>query len=573
MADQVLMRDQARQERERRRRQKHLGVREGFGSAADNEVDSRVMVYLNPGAWTGGRTGFGLVGREYVIACSLLAWPEKPKPRLWGKGLTKTQSGAAEFIAHLVRKNQIDWDNPAHKFIGQAKDSFPDLEILAYYRAPGRFRFANDDQLLIFLPDMHMNLYREMPIDAFVTRDAHKQRSSVIHLLLPFLDFIRQFKQQNPSFTVDVIQLGDLVDVWHTQNVFLKAHRFLYEYAQDYKKKHGVEPREFQFHYTRENELWDQPQHNTLTETVRLADWPAQANAFHAWALYILAHDFHNHTRKKRGYHRLPLPWKLRNVALDYTDRLAIEQKIRDGYPEMTGGGVDRWPLLLTNWVRGNHDMDEAHPYFAGGTARGLIEGFRDRHQYPVEYYYGATDIRRTHDAYWTSKPELKDRPRPAWDRYDDRNVTLAAYTGDGYGYVTGRNGCIWYEHGHAFDPFNHRRVWWREDSKNAERDAKFHAMTPHFLAGGFPVTGKYIRELLEYTIHQGGWLFEFGDKLGDLGLEWYAYDRVEKIFEKYSRRPPGKGQGPIHLVVMGHTHVLHLEDSSDWRASSKPFL
>src|SRR5262245_15773601 len=123
------------------------GAKEGRGTKAKNTVDTAIQCYVNPGAWTGGRTDFAVVSGPDVILCSLKEPPPKAN-RVRGARITKTEPDYNPFM-------------PARDFIFEARKVFPKLTFIAAYDAPADFEFTDYSDLLIFLPDMHMNFFRE----------------------------------------------------------------------------------------------------------------------------------------------------------------------------------------------------------------------------------------------------------------------------------------------------------------------------------------------------------------------------------------------------------------------------
>lgn len=531
-----------------------VGARRANGNQAGNAANVQIQSYLNPGAWTGGRTGFGLVSGREVYACSLEPHPDGAAARVRGEQVESIRGPVADLRGSLIRTNKLDRTKPAQRFLMDGDAQFPGLYVFGRYEADAGFAgFTAANDLLVFVPDMHMNLFRQMPIDSFSRTNAQfpGRRDSQVAQMVTFLDFIDNFAQ-NTGHQVTVIQLGDLVDVWHAQSVFLQAHNFLHRKAQEYQTAHGAAMTTFDYYYNQNNMLlFEQQTPGAQLRTVTLANWPANANAFDAWALMCLANNFHRLPHTKPTNRPMPLPMHLLNVAINYTQRTAIENTIMSNavYPEMTNGR-NRWAQLSANWIRGNHDMDSDHPFVGGGAIQGGWNGATDRYQFKLS------------DDYWTVHPVQQDRGK--WNLRDDKLCTLLANGPTGYGSVTGLQDCVWYEHGHAFDSYNHRRTWYREDKRPVKKDLRVRYMRPA-IVGGFMCTLNFVIDACKYYIERGGAFFELSEWLGDLGLEFYSYDRSHRIFTRYGAAAPNGGQGPIHLVVLGHTHVPHLEDYAHW--------
>jgi hypothetical protein len=510
-------------------------AREMLGTTTSNTIDHAIQAYLNPGAWTRGRTDFALVNGSNVFIYSLKKPPNETR-RIRGlctySDEVYDQTLGSQFIFAL-----------------RASGYFPKLTFLGRYKPPlPKFNFTSPDKLLVLIPDLHVNLFRQTVIDGFVEGPLNLPKSQA-QTMATFLKVIDEFKKGKD---VKVYQLGDLMDIWIAQGVFVMAHRFLQEQVEKGLLK------EFEYFYsplTREIGTTFKP--GLKSRKVLLSDWPHKANGFDAWILCCLKNGVDKAIVGKSIWPNLPTT--LLNVTVDYTNRQDVENKTREQYPEISD---KYWQLLTSNWVRGNHDMDSEHPWL------------KDRYKFSLD------------DDYAALHPNINP---PEWKRWDDEEVTLLSKRG--YGILDGKDDCIWLEHGHSFDPYNHRVVWYREETKPIEDDIAIHFAEPNFLSGGFKTTWGTIDSKVKGEMEMGSLsgsvkseiemeimgdkvggmvempsgltsdVVETKDYFGDYGLEFYSYNRTCKIFEKH-----GKGGSPINLVILAHTHVPHLEDYGDFK-------
>jgi len=492
------------------------------GKATQNTFNQAVQCYVNVGAWTGGRTDICVVSGSEVALCSWNAPPDADKHKVRG-----------DRAKYAKDKPKFSPSGKVTDFIQSAGGANKWFTLLGGYIAPGGFKFTADTEAIIFLPDSHMNMFRESYCDAFCKpqRTALSGKASMVTDLLAFLNFYQGWKGSNcPG--AKLVHLGDRVDIWHVQAVCLDAHRYLQELVDQYEKEHGkgTNPNIPVYHdanyYVVDRKKVKPSDRAIVTRQIKPSNWPKQVDVFDALALFI---------EKNNLLKRVRPDGSLKGVVVDYSDYQSVEAAIQGRYPEITSG---HWQLF-DKLVRGNHDMDLNHPYLA------------DRYKYPLD------------------KPYLKSAGKPADPWWDDWDDTTPKSTSP-YGNVIGTNDCIWYEHGHAFDPYNHRGVFHREDKRAPEPDLKMRVAPP--IQGGFMSTLGFVRDAFTWEgvtgkskANPGSLFYKASGIAGDVGLEFYAYHRTRKIFDKHGK---GKnGEKMVNLVVMGHTHVPHIEDFASWQS------
>jgi len=583
---------------------------------ASNLLALKVRVYLNPGAWTGGRTDFGLVSQDQIAMASWLMPPdlhdaqggERPENarRDWSK-VADAQQGAQSLARGDVRITQ---DNPIHAFLelGKAAGTRHVKHVFSSYQIPSAFNgkheldFTGKGELLIFLGDIHMHLFRECPADAF-TKTQEGKNVSLMADFKDFLDYYRAFKQGR-AVPPAIYQLGDLVDIWHAQSICLEAHCHLKDLIakqmgvdkkqeKKEKKKDSAQDkpagsykafvvytqvplkREVHFRDILVARELSQEKKSSLTKALQVtepganvvfrevdpAKWPQEVCAFDALALYT-------HLHKNTSYKCFDQPMSLRILSLCQDDAKincaswdSVYKAIQKQYSEMN----DYWKDLVA--VQGNHDMFVDHPYMEFlheyGTGGVLFKqdvegrGFRAKGSEKANRQRASAKMKKYRIRFWpaaaNNDPDWK-KSHVKWVWHEDdtdedpAGPTAAAVSASKpcecraeHGFLTGRNNCIWFEHGHAFDPYNNRHIFFRYDHRK-------------MVMGGFPNTGNYVRGKFQngpgYVKTIAG--VDVG-KAANANLNDYVMRRCQAIFQASEK--PEKKNSPVRLVALAHTH------------------
>lgn len=509
--------------------------RSAHGQSNNNNLNTDVQCYMNVGAWTGGRTDVGIVSADEVALCS---W--RPTP----------DAGTHKYRG-VRAKNQLDQNDRwtfaqtgmVANFINAAATASPGFQVLGGYVSPGGFKFTNANEALVFLPDSHLNLFREFACDSFAKK-VHTGggyfKQSLVPDLVAFLNFYQLWKA-GACPAAKLIHVGDRVDIWHTQAICLEAHSYLHlTLLANWEKEHGKgSTTKIPYYHDATLTVLDRKQAEAdiaanlgakkgITKCeVTLSDWPNNVDVFDAMALFA----------EKNKLKDFRLSNSLKGRRVDYTSYQSIEAAIEAVYPEMTPA---LWGLFDVK-VRGNHDMDLDHPYM------------HDRYKYPLD------------KKYLSFNPNCQDG-RGWWPDHDEEDPSSTGH----YGNVIGRNNCIWFEHGHVFDYYNHRKTFFREDIRAPEPDLKFRPAGP--LPGGFMSTVGFVKDAFVWEMsqeatykHTGKMFYVASGIVGDKVLEQYSYHRARRIFDKHAKGQ--NGESAVHLVVMGHTHVPHIEDFASWQS------
>jgi len=663
-------------------------AKQSIGTQISNKLNTKIEVYLNAGGWTDGRTDFGIVSENQIALCSWRApLPKKIHNRHWKAGPNVQEQAAA-----------IDPQNPIGRLIafpttpgGQGR-----VHVFSSYKTPGTksngdplVSFTEKNELIIFLPDMHMHLFRDTPPDGFsrweetptryemsiewlfdhmaddevpddglsseiVVEDRIKDRMpkdtatakwwrrSQVEDLKNLLDFCDRFSESS-GVKLKIVQLGDLVDVWHTQLICLEAHHFMYNQKQKAKKekeqKTGwrIEYREDcalefpDFALVQSVKLVELPENwqqsrafnketKALGERHVCWDWedttPKSVNAFDALVMFLYAFGrrpaFAKDGKKwTELYKTCKIPKRLLNVTIDdYTSWKSVYKTICDQYPELKY----HWAKFVA--VQGNHDMFVDHPYlkfrykyawpwpsvkkqnvFSSMTNPERQQVAQTADQYEIRLFQKGFTLDRTKlvpvpkyskkrsfksdHVYWVNR-EDDEKSGPTADRLEDTK-TLAEDERDGtlndleqrtnHGSLMGKGDCIWLEHGHAFDPYNNKHSFFREDLAYGRIGGPVvKGATGKAIRGGF--TGTAIGIGMKFADYDSckdtgpvpdRKLIIFANNLAGAS----AMERCQRILNK-----KGKEKG-IRLVVLAHTHCPWLVDQPRERSTfhTRPYL
>jgi len=477
---------------------------------AHNTANPHVKVYMNIGSWTGNLTTFGLVCDNQIALCS---WkPADCNQYVYWNKLTDRRTNG---VGDCLRRGPTRIENKLRAML------HPSIVILASYRAPGEpgeFSFTEPGETILFLPDCHIPLFRGSIHDKFIYESEKKGRCSLAGPLKDLLDWAASNKMR-------VIQLGDLYEVWDAQAVYLDCVDKLRLETPSGLKKYvpGLL-------YDAYCDRWGVID-KTWRSQVSLQCYPAPEN---------------------------------HPSAIDFVSEDALIEAIKQQYGELT----NYWTVLDSkDYIRGNHDCEQN---------RFLYRYYLNRRQ-------------------WESLSVFDRKVATVdWVDLDDQLVSRSEYHR-----CVGQNDCIRYEHGHAFDPYNNFQTWKRhEERPRGFWDGSEVAATKLWRnSGGFQSTREYLatkvqvhgaRDSLkgiEYVkqvmldLPRADYL-DGQDWIGNKALEVFAYHRVRTIWapsknglktkEKDDDCNKCKGEY-INLIVMGHTHVPHLEDYTNyWFAAGR---
>ena len=550
-----------------------------------NKLNLKVAIYLNPGGWTDGRTDFGIVSGDQLALCSWTPPPQGQGGRAKVKG---SDCGVAQGAAAITRRNPI-W-----RFLFGEKNR---IHVFGSYRTPaGRVNFTKKDEMIVFLPDTHLHMFRGSPADGFTRWEWEEPenqqgkwvRKSQVGELIELLKYCRQFKAAGGT-KLKIIQLGDLVDIWHVQLICLQAHHFLLnELGVPLQGEDDTVPRNYWIDATVEGETARikrvaygiPPDDGSWWLMNNSSGWPNEVPAFDALVLFMEALRRRLKAKSEEFWRKFPVPTSLRWVTIDYTDWRKIYDEIKKRYPELN----DYWSDFVA--IPGNHDMFVEHPYlgfrykyafppgrfnrtiFAKMKGADRQDAFQKMSNYGITYRDTQPVLTQYMDT--TGKlPRFRNRVEEMethvyWvDHEDDgRGCPTAAKLEDGatvdqiteqtktkHGFLTGENNCIWFEHGHAFDAYNNRHTFFREDHP-WNTFAEIMATGAGDLRSGFINTFIGISDKFKGYKEGGGPSPDSTKmKVGNKQLNQYCMERCQKIFKAK------KGKMGIRLVVLAHTH------------------
>jgi hypothetical protein len=558
----------------------HPVNRQAPGKDINNVIKNDVRVYLNVGAWGGGpkgpgRTDFAMVCGGEIALCS---WMEAPDSSQQVRGPAAKRTPKRDFF-----KSKIG------EFLDQApaERSY----ILAGHRAPGGFEFVPKGELIIFLPDMHMQLFKGLPCDGF--RDKSGE-NSLAGALAEFLEFAEGKANK-------IVQMGDMYEVWEAQVIFFDYWRSLHnsdktEFSPSEAltgflrqtplkwntiKQRGKKERHSdddvsrgqarvicvrgRIKVTASSRVWWESGDAQASKTLgpgeeirpvfdRIDDSLDQDNVItiealeddskYEWGMgnSSLKDNLLKFLKKHgRSLDDVPMgaggdpleyrdsKWEgHRDQALDFWDNDTVEEAIRNRYDDKLKGYLEQFKEDAGSKfvrLRGNHDTNTPNEF--------LDECKKDR-----------TLAQKDE---WKSWPDRG--PQAEWPSDDD----LELDAGNGYYLQLGKNDTIWIEHGHASDPFNHNKGFFRPDNY------PWATSIPDPLPlGGLPVVIKAVPGGWHGCAENVKWEFNGTSNWEDakimaaeLGLEDFSLHRAKIVFDE---------KKDVRLIIMGHTHQPHLE-------------
>lgn len=458
---------------------------QAVGAPASSRLDSTPRFYMNIGSWTNGQTTFGLVsGNEAALCCWL------------PHGDRKQQFDSSD---DLINEEKLLPDGDIHRFIKAARTYQTDRGAVSGAKVLAAFKlkygyFVMGSRLLVFFPDMHLTLFKGHPCDAFVREYVEVTRGqesverpvSLEDDLADMLSFLKHHGKQRGVTRIVTFHLGDLFEVCHTQAILDLALRQLLENKE--------------------------VERDWLNLRDKLTDLYNPK-----WALQKFGEKFHKEFKL----------WGDVNIVdgdrrLDPWDWRAIEDRIRAQFPKLDwsllcGLGDEKSAVSFGEYLRGNHDMDKDHDY-----------------------------LKLYHDSGKRKDSQRTGDKKVDWKNRDDLEVGDQDYTGTIVNHrqvVTDQR--VRWEHGHAFDPYNHRTSFFSMTHFKGIKKVKK-------LYGGWRNTRDFIQKFFKNPGKGGGWMVDMANRFG---LQVYARNRAKAIFKQHPRTT---------LVILGHTHIAEMRDYSD---------
>lgn len=563
---------------------------QALGSIAKtNTFDNNPKAYANCGSWQKGSTDFvAISGHDVVLGT-------------WGNfGDTAT----IPVPAHLSEPIKKFFSNSNQKAFLVKSLTFRSGKSEASKQAT---QLTKPNELYVIVPDCHITLFKGWSLDGF-----HKPRLSKsgkpsknvnwskypkyrVSLEKDFSNFLHYAQKQS---TAQVIQLGDLLDVWHVQWMYEKAYdiyhscitaptfaRMCSRFPVELLGRPHEWPNLDEEGYPQTRYSWWKflPKYLGSSEGTIRNDWrtkvaPLDVIAIIFWGTDIdefatplnpkefkklktvLSVDLkgtcpswhHSTVPKDESYKEFwVITKKLKESVclkpekqgepLHFLNHSDVEERIRQQYPIIEDLLKSFSEKKGTTFLRGNHDCDKDNLYLQlkFGSSKELT----------------ATELR--------SKMTVKGKAP-----LDDEAVGLGTETS----LCCGFQGRICIEHGDAWDYQNNDQNYfrfsvgtpWSGDHKGDAIDWLGEKVaTAAGDDGGYHMPrGSYNDAQLE---NPGSTLLRFKSWLGDFGLDPPANARAQAIF--LSTNDKAK---KVRLVVMGHTHIPKLE--GDVRKYLEPY-
>jgi hypothetical protein len=179
--------------------------------------------FLDVGGWHHDRlkgfshTDFGLVSGKYILLCSWLNM----------EGETR---GRKAYKRYCKKNNVVITDNEEGAFyFTRPIDEFfnmPKGAIVGHFESSEPL--VSNNELIVFIPDLHLHLCRETVIDNF-KYDSNfgfkKKEPRIISLEGELAELLKRAQNLN----AEIIQVGDCFEVWEAQAHLVDDHMFLDE--------------------------------------------------------------------------------------------------------------------------------------------------------------------------------------------------------------------------------------------------------------------------------------------------------------------------------------------------------
>jgi len=446
--------------------------------------------FLDVGSWQGDYKGtahtyFGIVSGRFVLLCSWLNMEKRPcyfKYRRKNKG--------AEFT-----KKTTD-------FFAQAQQT---ATIVAHFEA--FTPFASENEMFLFLPDLHLHLCKETVIDNFQYNQNYLMKNKEPKKVSLEGELAKLLKAAQ-SVGAKIIQVGDCFEVWEMQAHLIKDYEDLKQFYDE--------------HYPWDKSYWQWRKDSSLINAIEYLISKRKMVPRENYSKTL--DDFRyvvGRFKKDAGIETLDMVKQhaiqiddatLYNLLSSTQDPAKLKFLPRPQVDEVVFRIMEKYPKIFSNselnyecegrlpfrWLRGNHDNMRANNYYTYAEKK--------------DYEFHCSSV----------KKRACIIPPNKVDAYD-------LFKG-------GIDNCIWAEHGHRLDSMN------SDDVFDGEKKGYYYTMDF--------TTGRIIGE--------GGWrqgaiLLELQEILSE-----YYYMRGEQlnlaadIFEKNDE---------IRLIVMGHTHEAALID------------
>ena len=585
-------------------------------------VDIAPQIYVNCGAWQGGRSDFVLVCESDILLCSWGNFVGEANGEGTGVAL---QAGAG---SQEVKPPKVGYALDSHSWPGPAlRDRLPEkikkfldsvpvaaapksrFFPLAHYRAPLGMKFT--DNMLVFIGDCHIHLFEGWLCDNFVRPEfvgpdadkpdqpidakklgEEKLRDGWFHLherngyyrrRAGLIDELRSFVAHagSPPLGADsIVQIGDLYEVWEVQGLYELAFEAILDMA---RVRPGCLRRPFPS--------------TLLVENGKRYDGLLQDHASELRALWEgqLARDMSDpestwaavHIARPDDYARWALP-----LYFGLT-KSAGEAVNESEWARVWGRGVPPREVMAVIYYY-YRDTLQDHAAADSSGSRDVVQVRQALDKHPnwnesldfvdcsavadaIKSHYGGSwgtfhHIEGNHDTS-SANEYLKKRYKDGMSRNDARSDDLVSHVGAKWVRQDDPKAELPAEYSTLAGPRNARCVrpataqvcYEHGHAFDEFNNNKEYFATGSRLYGGLTDAGYHkTRDWVLNELQDSGALLRFGDKhIATPNLIEYSLARAAKILDEH----PG-----IRLVVMGHTHQATIMDDSEQRRSEAEF-
>ncbi|MBN1930275.1 MAG: hypothetical protein JW786_01525 [Desulfobacterales bacterium] len=427
--------------------------------------EKRKYYFLDVGGWYHDRskgfshTDFGLVSGKYILICSWLNMEGEKRGLKYYKYCGKN-------------KVPVNYDKKGFYYFTRSIDEFfnmPKGAIVAHFKAD-EAPFISDNELIMFLPDLHLHLSRETVIDNFMYNCNFKTNPGKPKLI-SLEGELAELLERAQSLGAEIIQVGDCFEIWEMQAHLIDDYRYLDGFIRA-AKYHS--PLKVLVKMWRERKIIPRDDYQ-----YRITDLQHQCRAAEASGVEPPLSQDHV---DQLG---VPIDDTYTHPTAPKSQVDVIQERIMAKYPKIFDNEklktVDRG--MPFKWLRGNHDNMRANYYYE-----------------KVE----ETDIKLLCSRIIKqacTPPEVLD----AYDRYKG-----------------GIESCICAEHGHRFDSVNAASVF---DGNNKGYDT-----TRFFTLGRWIGESGWHNGSIELTCAEIGENLKYYMRGEQLDLVYDIFDNDQKI-------------------------------------------
>jgi len=348
-------------------------TREYRKSECKSTVDSSYVYYMDVGGWSlhsdgSASTTFGLISGSDVLICDWMNLNRDGTAFGKEKNVNKIQ---AKFECGPPIPMSVYWSSlapGAKNFLEQALAQKRRGYILAAARARTASLFTNPNELILIIPDLHLRLRVDQPLDLF----RYKKGDQLVSLD----DELSSLLEVANKVSAITVQVGDMYETWETEALLRHHYHELLKWVDEWKKANpgpGWKLRPDLDYMVRN--------HRVFTHVV--------AKNF-SWESWIQA------TREKQMAEDV---WE--DVSVAYADTESIEDQIRRQHRKLFWKGKSFADRLTQHDLVGNHDNNFANTFWS-------------KTKWPSE-----EEVKNHPELSYTTKPSSKDK------RYEHQHLGI----------------------------------------------------------------------------------------------------------------------------------------------------